>query len=118
MGERCFDFIARALQKGQRFHGRLEQSCPAPNALKAGLLSQSDQIPTGRWYPSSKRCACCGHTLGRLPLDVRRWSCPECATEHDRDVNAAINVKAAGLAVLALGENVSGMGQVSVSCSR
>jgi len=75
-------------------------------------------VQIDRWYPSSKRCACCGHTLERLPLDVRRWSCPECATEHDRDVNAAINMKAAGLAVLALGENVSGMGQVSVSCSR
>ncbi|WP_302847838.1 RNA-guided endonuclease TnpB family protein [Azotobacter beijerinckii] len=75
-------------------------------------------VQIDRWYPSSKRCSCCGHTLERLPLDVRRWSCPECATEHDRDVNAAINIKAAGLAVLALGENVSGMGQVSMSCSR
>ncbi|GAB3481947.1 hypothetical protein GCM10027398_38590 [Azotobacter salinestris] len=75
-------------------------------------------VQIDRWYPSSKRCSCCGHTLERLPLDVRRWSCPECGTEHDRDVNAAINIKAAGLAVLALGENVSGMGRVSVSCSR
>ncbi|TKD38719.1 RNA-guided endonuclease InsQ/TnpB family protein [Azotobacter chroococcum] len=75
-------------------------------------------VQIDRWYPSSKRCSCCGHILERLPLDVRRWSCPECGTEHDRDVNAAINIKAAGLAVLALGENVSGMGQVSVSCSR
>ncbi|MEE4462603.1 RNA-guided endonuclease TnpB family protein [Azotobacter chroococcum] len=75
-------------------------------------------VQIDRWYPSSKRCSCCGHTLERLPLDVRRWSCPECGSEHDRDVNAAINIKTAGLAVLALGENVSGMGQVSVSCSR
>ncbi|AJE23384.1 RNA-guided endonuclease InsQ/TnpB family protein [Azotobacter chroococcum] len=75
-------------------------------------------VQIDRWYPSSKRCSCCGHTLEHLPLDVRRWSCPECGTEHDRDVNAAINIKAAGLAVLALGENVSGMGQVSVSGSR
>ncbi|AJE22653.1 transposase IS891/IS1136/IS1341 [Azotobacter chroococcum NCIMB 8003] len=75
-------------------------------------------VQIDRWYPSSKRCSCCGHTLEHLPLDVRRWSCPECGTEHDRDVNAAINIKAAGLAVLALGENVSGMGQVSVSGSQ
>ncbi|WP_061288700.1 RNA-guided endonuclease InsQ/TnpB family protein [Azotobacter vinelandii] len=75
-------------------------------------------VQIDRWYPCSKRCACCGHILERLPLDVRRWSCPECGTEHDRDVNAAINIKAAGLAVLALGESVSGMGQVSVSCSQ
>ncbi|MDV7209646.1 RNA-guided endonuclease InsQ/TnpB family protein [Azotobacter beijerinckii] len=75
-------------------------------------------VQIDRWYPSSKRCACCGHILERLPLDVRRWSCPECGSEHDRDVNAAINVKAVGLAVLALGENVSGMGQVPVSSAR
>ncbi|MFC3608586.1 RNA-guided endonuclease InsQ/TnpB family protein [Stutzerimonas tarimensis] len=71
-----------------------------------------------RWYPSSKRCSCCGHTLDSLPLDIRAWACPECKTEHDRDVNAAVNIKAAGLAVLALGENVSSMGPVPVSGSR
>lgn len=75
-------------------------------------------VAIDRWFPSSKRCSGCGHTLGRLPLSVRTWTCPECKTEHDRDVNAAINVKAAGLAVLALGESVSGMGQVPASCSR
>ncbi|MCH4563600.1 transposase [Halomonas sp. EGI 63088] len=70
------------------------------------------------WYPSSKRCSGCGHVVDSLPLQVREWECPECAAEHDRDVNAAVNIKAAGLAVLALGENVSGMGQVSMSGSR
>ncbi|MDV7213308.1 RNA-guided endonuclease InsQ/TnpB family protein [Azotobacter beijerinckii] len=71
-----------------------------------------------RWYPSSKRCSRCGYTVASMPLPVRSWACPECATEHDRDVNAALNIKAAGLAVLALGENVSGIGQVPLSCSR
>ncbi|SFB45752.1 RNA-guided endonuclease TnpB family protein [Azotobacter beijerinckii] len=68
-----------------------------------------------RWFPSSKRCSCCGHTLASLPLKVRDWTCPACATEHDRDLNAAVNIKAAGLAVLALGENVSGIGRVPLS---
>ena len=76
-------------------------------------LSAIDQ-----WYPSSKRCSGCGHVVDSLPLQVRAWTCPECAAEHDRDINAAVNIKAAGLAVLALGENVSGMGQASVSGSR
>jgi len=60
-----------------------------------------------RWYPSSKRCSDCGHTVKKLPLSVREWTCPECGTIHDRDINAARNVLAAGLAVSALGESVN-----------
>lgn len=75
-------------------------------------------VAIDQWFPSTKRCSDCGHTLTSLPLSVRKWDCPECGSHHDRDINAAINIKAAGLAVLALGENVSGMGSVSVSCSR
>ena len=60
-----------------------------------------------RWYPSSKRCSDCGHTVKKMPLNVREWRCPECGTTHDRDINAARNVLAAGLAVSALGESVS-----------
>ena len=60
-----------------------------------------------RWYPSSKRCSDCGHTVSKMPLNIREWVCPECGAIHDRDVNAARNVLAAGLAVSALGENVS-----------
>ena len=60
-----------------------------------------------RWYPSSKRCSDCGHTVKKMPLSVREWTCPECGTIHDRDINAARNILAAGLAVLALGESVS-----------
>ena len=60
-----------------------------------------------RWYPSSKRCFDCGHTVKKMPLNVREWTCPECGTIHDRDINAARNVLAAGLAVSALGESVS-----------
>lgn len=60
-----------------------------------------------RWYPSSKRCSDCGHTVVKMPLNVREWTCPECGTIHDRDINAARNVLAAGLAVSALGESVN-----------
>ncbi len=70
------------------------------------------------WYPSSKLCSGCGFVMEAMPLTIRHWTCPDCATEHDRDINAAINIKAAGLAVLALGESVSGMESVSVSSSR
>ena len=49
-----------------------------------------------RWYPSSKTCSCCGHKVDKLPLDIREWTCPNCGTHHDRDINAAINIKNQG----------------------
>jgi putative transposase len=64
-------------------------------------------IGIDRWYPSSKRCSACGHTVTALPLSVREWVCPECGVVHDRDVNAARNILTAGLAGLACGETVS-----------
>lgn len=63
-------------------------------------------VAIDKWYPSSKRCCDCGHVLSSLALDTRHWSCPECGCVHDRDVNAAKNIKAAGLAVFACGEAV------------
>lgn len=59
-----------------------------------------------RFYPSSKRCNDCGRVLEELPLDVREWDCPECGKHHDRDVNAAKNILAAGQAVTARGGKV------------
>jgi putative transposase len=63
-------------------------------------------VKIDKWYPSSKRCFDCGHLLDSLTLDVRSWTCPECGTVHDRDINAAQNILAAGLAVTACGESV------------
>jgi putative transposase len=51
-----------------------------------------------RWYPSSKTCSACGYLLAELSLSTRRWTCPECRTRHDRDINAAKNILAAGRA--------------------
>ena len=64
-------------------------------------------VAIDQFFPSSKRCSCCGHIHDALTLDVREWTCPSCSTLLDRDINAARNIKAAGLAVLACGENVS-----------
>ncbi len=63
-------------------------------------------VKIDQWYPSSKRCSACGHILDSLPLAVRRWICPTCEASHDRDVTAAKNVRAAGLAVNACGEAI------------
>ncbi|MCL2147566.1 MAG: transposase [Synergistaceae bacterium] len=58
-----------------------------------------------RFYPSSKQCSACSYVLPKLELSVRAWTCPECGTEHDRDVNAAINIERVGASTLK-GEDV------------
>jgi putative transposase len=63
-------------------------------------------VKIDRWFPSSKRCGHCGHVVDKLSLDVREWVCPECGTHHDRDINAAQNILAAGLAVIVCGASV------------
>ncbi|WP_433541435.1 RNA-guided endonuclease InsQ/TnpB family protein [Streptosporangium sandarakinum] len=50
-----------------------------------------------RWFPSSKLCSACGALAASMPLNVRSWTCP-CGVVHDRDVNAALNILAAGRA--------------------
>lgn len=60
-----------------------------------------------RWFPSSQLCSTCGHHDGRKNLDVRVWTCSACGVSHDRDVNAARNIKAAGLAVSVCGDGRS-----------
>ncbi len=64
-------------------------------------------VKIDRWHPSSKRCSDCGYTVEKMPLKVRQWTCPHCGANHDRDINAARNILAAGLAVSARGEAVS-----------
>ena len=63
-------------------------------------------IKIDRWFPSSKRCGNCGQIINELPLNIREWECPKCGTNHDRDINAAKNILAAGLAVSVCGATV------------
>ncbi len=63
-------------------------------------------IAVDRFYPSSKTCSACGHLAAGMPLSVREWHCAACGTAHDRDVNAAKVIRAAGLAVQACGDGV------------
>ncbi|QDO02075.1 IS200/IS605 family element transposase accessory protein TnpB [Streptomyces sp. S1A1-8] len=62
-------------------------------------------IAVDRWFPSSKLCSACGTLQDRMPLNVRTWTC-DCGMTHDRDVNAAHNLLAAGLAVTVCGAGV------------
>lgn len=71
-------------------------------------------IEVDRWFASSKTCSTCLHAQKQMPLHVRNWCCEQCGTHHDRDVNAAINIRneaqrmmTAGTAVTANGGTVS-----------
>jgi putative transposase len=55
-----------------------------------------------RWFPSSKLCSNCHYQVDEMPLDVRTWTCPNCGTHHDRDGNAAINIRAEGIRMLSV----------------
>jgi putative transposase len=55
-------------------------------------------VVINRWLPTSQVCSTCGHQEGKKELSIREWQCPSCGAVHDRDVNAAQNILAAGLA--------------------
>lgn len=70
-------------------------------------------VMADRWFASSKTCSDCGWKLEELPLSVRSWTCPNCGAEHERDVNAAKNLKeyAVSSTVSACGEEGSDQGR-------
>jgi putative transposase len=73
---------------------------------KGGKLLEID-----RWFPSSKLCSNCFYQISDMPLDVREWTCPHCGTHHDRDGNAAINIRVEGIRIIkAEGAAVSAVG--------
>lgn len=59
-----------------------------------------DLIEIDKWFPSSKLCSNCGYKNSKLTLKDRTWTCPECGESHDRDYNAAINIRNEGLRIL------------------
>jgi len=75
-------------------------------AQRGGALVVAD-----RWYPSSKTCSCCGHHMDAMPLSVRSWQCPACEVKHDRDINAAVNLRdmAVSSTASACGEEGAGL---------
>lgn len=65
--------------------------------LKQQLIYKANQFgkivkSVERFFPSSKTCSCCGFKLEKLSLSVRKWTCKNCHAEHDRDINASINI--------------------------
>ena len=101
--------------------GMMKNHCLARAVSDAGMSEFHRQIryksawagipvvEADQWFPSSKTCSHCGHVLESLPLSTREWTCPECQSAHDRDMNAAINLRdlAVSSTATALGEDVS-----------
>ena len=56
-------------------------------------------IKVSRWYPSTNTCSKCKIQVKKISLDVRTWTCPSCNYNHDRDVNASINILREGLRI-------------------
>lgn len=54
-------------------------------------------IKLEQWFASSKTSHCCSHKMPEMPLHKRIWQCPECRVEHDRDINAALNIERKGI---------------------
>ena len=68
-------------------------------AIKA--LENNKQVAfVNRFYPSSKTCSVCGYKKEDLTLNDRKWTCPNCGTRHDRDINAAVNILLEGKRML------------------
>ncbi|TFI55658.1 transposase [Mastigocladus laminosus UU774] len=68
-------------------------------------------VEINRWFPSSKLCSNCHYQISELPLDIRTWTCPSCGTHHDRDGNAAMNIRAEGIRML----SSSGTGEANAN---
>ena len=69
-------------------------------------------VVVDRWYPSSKTCSCCGYRLKELALGTRSWTCPGCGVHHDRDINAAVNLKNMAMSSIATACGGNGSGSV------
>lgn len=85
------------------------------NMLKYKTARQGKgYIEVNRFFASSKTCSCCMHAQAKMPLEIRMWTCDQCGAKHDRDINAAINIRneaqrmiTAGIVVTANGGAVS-----------
>ena len=69
--------------------------------LTTKALENNKQVAlVDRFYPSSKTCSICGYKNQDLKLSDRKWTCPNCGTKHDRDINAAVNILLEGKRML------------------
>jgi transposase len=82
---------------------RLRLSRPVEGQTKSATFKGTHVVVIDRFYPSTQLCHVCGYKNEALTLADRTWQCPACATVHDRDLNAALNIRDEGLRLLAVG---------------
>jgi len=106
-------------------HGRQSIQYPQNVQVIGSCLKFPGRVGTvkakiDRWFPSSKLCSNCYHQIDELPLLLREWTCPHCNTCHDRDGNAATNIRAEGIRMLQVdGASISADGgEVSLRVGR
>lgn len=68
--------------------------------VNKALVNDKQVVFIDRFYPSSKTCSVCGYKKRDLRLSDREWVCPKCGTNHDRDINAAVNILMEGQRML------------------
>ncbi len=64
--------------------------------MKLEYKAAAAGVKLDQWFASSKTCHSCGYKVSEMPLNKRIWQCPFCRVEHDRDINAAINIQRKG----------------------
>ena len=87
----CVETLSPSIRGFKYFFGQLEAAC---------VKTKARLVRIGQYFPSTKKCSCCGIVRDTIPLKVRQWTCEKCGTEHDRDINAAKNIEAEGLRLL------------------
>jgi putative transposase len=108
------DLAVKAMARGMGRRGfRRSVANAAPGELRRQITYKArwagrQLSVVDRWYPSSKTCTACGQVNKALQLHQRRWTCPACDTEHDRDDNAAVNIEREGLRLIASNTPMSG----------
>lgn len=91
--------------------GECFKLCSNTNMLKYKAEQDGKiYLEVGRFFPSSHLCNVTLLPIPKRDLSVRSFLCPHCNVHHDRDVNAAINIRNEGLRILALGTNATALG--------
>ena len=90
--------LSKSLSLGKKLHDN------GFGQFRAGLENKlrdkgSVLVRVDRYYPSTKTCHCCGAYHPGITLGIKTWTCPSCGTQHDRDKNAAINIRNEGIRI-------------------